>query len=58
MSASGFSFAVAHVDRNCAARRSTLVTPHGPVQMPAFMPVGTVGSVKGILVEQLREIGV
>ncbi len=57
MSASGFGFAVHHVDAGCASRRSTLVTPHGPVEMPAFMPVGTLGTVKGIEVRQLRETG-
>jgi queuine tRNA-ribosyltransferase len=45
------------VDARCAARRSTFHTPHGPVEMPAFMPVGTVASVKGIEVEQLRACG-
>ena len=40
-----------------ARRRSTLHTPHGPVEMPAFMPVGTLGSVKGIEIEQLRQTG-
>ncbi len=57
-SAGRFAFHVEHVDAGCAARRSTFHTPHGPVQMPAFMPVGTIGSVKGILVEQLRQAGV
>lgn len=57
MSAERFGFQVHHVDAGCAARRSTFHTPHGAVEMPAFMPVGTVGSVKGILVEQLRQTG-
>ncbi|MEC9389473.1 MAG: tRNA guanosine(34) transglycosylase Tgt [Myxococcota bacterium] len=41
-----------------AARTGTLQTPHGPVQTPAFMPVGTKGTVKGIVPEELREVGV
>jgi queuine tRNA-ribosyltransferase len=53
-----FSFQLHHVDAGCAARRSTFRTPHGPVQMPAFMPVGTAASVKGIVVDQLRPAGV
>lgn len=58
MNAGRFAFHVDHVDSVSSARRSTFHTPHGSVEMPAFMPVGTIGSVKGILVEQLREIGV
>jgi queuine tRNA-ribosyltransferase len=53
-----FAFRVHHVDARTAARRSTFVTPHGPVEMPAFMPVGTAGTVKGILVDRLRPAGV
>lgn len=33
------------------------MTPHGAVEMPAFMPVGTGGAVKGVLVEQLWRSG-
>lgn len=57
MSASGFSFTLHHVDAACAARRSTFVTPHGPVEMPAFMPVGTLGTVKGVEIQHLRQTG-
>jgi queuine tRNA-ribosyltransferase len=39
------------------ARRGTFHTPHGPVETPAFMPVGTVGTVKGITADQLRGTG-
>jgi queuine tRNA-ribosyltransferase len=52
-----FSFHLHHVDAGCAARRSTFCTPHGPVEMPAFMPVGTQGSVKGLEIEQIRGTG-
>jgi queuine tRNA-ribosyltransferase len=31
-----------------AARAGVLETPHGPVETPAFMPVGTVGTVKAL----------
>jgi queuine tRNA-ribosyltransferase len=54
---SAFRFEFHHVDAACAARLSTFHTPHGPVEMPAFMPVGTLGTVKGLLVEQLRRTG-
>lgn len=40
-----------------AARRGQLVFPRGTVQTPTFMPVGTYGSVKGVLPEQLRALG-
>lgn len=53
----GFTFTVHHQDTACAARRSTFTTPHGAVEMPAFMPVGTVGTVKGVLPDQLRQTG-
>lgn len=39
------------------ARRGTLITPHGAVETPAFMPVGTLGTVKGVEVEPLRATG-
>jgi hypothetical protein len=40
-----------------AARRGRLSFPRGTVETPAFMPVGTYGSVKGVLPEQLRALG-
>jgi len=39
------------------ARRGMLHTPHGPVPTPAFMPVGTYGTVKAMTPPDLREIG-
>ena len=44
-------------DKNSAARRGVLKTAHGEVSTPAFMPVGTAGTVKGITPAQLREVG-
>ena len=40
-----------------AARACTLQTAHGPVQTPVFMPVGTLGTVKGVDPRELTEIG-
>ena len=40
------------------ARAGVLHTAHGDVPTPAFMPVGTKASVKGIEPERLRELGV
>ncbi len=53
----GFSFTLRHTDAGSQARRATFVTPHGPVEMPAFMPVGTHAAVKGLTIEQLRATG-
>jgi len=51
----GFSFEVEA--RDGRARAGRLVTPHGEVATPAFMPVGTSGAVKAVLHRDLREIG-
>ncbi len=44
-------------DAGTAARRGVLRTPHGDIQTPAFMPVGTHGAVRGVLPVELRELG-
>lgn len=43
--------------QDCAARGGRLHTAHGTVTTPAFMPVGTQGTVKGLTPAQLRELG-
>ena len=43
--------------RDGAARRGRLETAHGVVETPAFMPVGTAGTVKGVLPEQVAASG-
>ena len=40
-----------------AARRGTLTLAHGTVETPAFMPVGTYGTVKAMSPRELEEIG-
>jgi queuine tRNA-ribosyltransferase len=57
MSSSAFGFEILHEDAGSAARASRLATPHGPVDLPAFMPVGTQGTVKGVDAGRLRETG-
>jgi queuine tRNA-ribosyltransferase len=52
-----FSFELHAIDSGSAARAGTFHTPHGPVEMPAFMPVGTQGTVKGLTVESLGASG-
>ena len=46
-----------HTDSQTAARRGRFHTPHGAVEMPAFMPVGTQGTVKGLEIDQIRATG-
>ena len=53
----GFDFQVSNRDAHSKARCGTLQTPHGAVQTPVFMPVGTAGTVKGISQEELEELG-
>lgn len=38
------------------ARTSRLLMPHGPVDAPVFMPVGTQGTMKGLTSEQLEDL--
>jgi len=57
MASSDFSFTLHHADARTAARRSTFQTPHGKVEMPAFMPVGTLATVKGLTIDQVRATG-
>lgn len=54
---SQFAFHLDHADQTTAARSGRWVTPHGTVQTPAFMPVGTLATVKGLTPDQLRETG-
>ncbi|MFM8524293.1 MAG: tRNA guanosine(34) transglycosylase Tgt [Cyanobacteriota bacterium] len=55
--ATPFSFQISHRCGCTAARCGTFHTPHGPVQTPRFMPVGTLASVKGVSPAQLAETG-
>src|SRR5260221_8817548 len=50
-----FSFGVTHPDGR--ARRARIATPHGEVDTPAFMPVGTQGAVKGVTHRDLESLG-
>ena len=51
-----FSFEVLHTNSG-GARRGRLVTPHGAIETPAFMPVGTQATVKSLRQEDLEELG-
>ena len=50
-------FEVIKKDSNTSARLGRLTTPHGIVDTPAFMPVGTAGTVKGVTPEEVLESG-
>ena len=54
---SPLTFTVEATCPGTAARAATLVTPHGPVKTPVFMPVGTQGAVKAVHPRPLRELG-
>jgi queuine tRNA-ribosyltransferase len=50
------SFEPLATDRHSKARRGRLTTAHDDIDTPAFMPVGTQGSVKGVSPRELREL--
>ncbi|SON55571.1 Queuine tRNA-ribosyltransferase [Hartmannibacter diazotrophicus] len=50
-----FSFQIHATDGK--ARRGTITTPHGKVRTPAFMPVGTQGTVKAMFMDDVRSTG-
>jgi len=51
----GFHFSISRTDQR--ARRGRLTTPHGAVETPFFMPVGTQATVKGLRNEALEALG-
>lgn len=55
---SRFSFEVEAKDTRSKARLGKMVTPHGVVNTPVFMPVGSKGAVKTLSPQDLKEIGV
>lgn len=50
-------FKILKKSRNSLARLGVIETKHGVIHTPAFVPVGTQATVKGLTVEQLKEIG-
>lgn len=52
-----FYLEILHVDKQTGARYGILHTPHGNVEIPMFMPVGTLATVKTLSPEELKEIG-
>lgn len=52
-----FQFHLKKQDSQTSARLGEMVTPHGIVNTPAFMPVGTQGTVKSMLPEEIKNCG-
>jgi queuine tRNA-ribosyltransferase len=56
-SKNGFAFEINHAADSGLARVGTLSTPHGQIQTPAFIPVGTKATVKTVLPEAMENLG-
>ncbi|MBE5739977.1 MAG: tRNA guanosine(34) transglycosylase Tgt [Clostridiales bacterium] len=52
-----FSFEVIRTDPETGARAGVLHTPHGDIETPVYMPVGTQATVKGVFPRDLKEAG-
>lgn len=50
-----FKFRVVHVDKHSKARAGEIITPHGVIPTPVFMPVGTHGAIKALQVKELYD---
>ena len=57
MGAKGFYLEIKHIDKNSGARYGILHTPHGDVEVPMFMPVGTLATVKTLSPEEVKACG-
>ena len=51
------TYELLHKDKTTGARRGIVHTPHGDIQTPVFMPVGTQATVKSMTPEELKEVG-
>lgn len=57
-SKTGFTFEiVSNPKSNSSARAGTIETPHGQIETPAFIPVGTKATVKSVMPETMKELG-
>ena len=52
-----FWFELQHVEKYTGARAGVFHTPHGDIQTPVYMPVGTQATVKGVYPKELKEAG-
>lgn len=51
------TYELLHKDKETGARRGVIHTPHGDIQTPVFMPVGTQAAVKSMRPEQVKDMG-
>ena len=51
-----FRFELLHVDKHTGARRGRFYTPHGVIETPAYMPVGTQATVKAMTPRDLDDV--
>lgn len=51
------TYELLHKDEGTGARRGVIHTPHGDIQTPVFMPVGTQAAVKSMRPEQVKDMG-
>ena len=51
-----FEFELLHIDKYTGARRGRLHTPHGVIETPVYMPVGTQATVKTVSPEELKDL--
>lgn len=54
---SGFSFDITAAPEKGLARAGVIHTPHGDIETPAFIPVGTKATVKSVLVDSMEDLG-
>ena len=52
-----FEYKIKKVCKQSGARIGELKTPHGIIETPVFMPVGTLATVKGLKPEELKSVG-
>lgn len=52
-----FKYELLHVCKQSGARRGRLHTPHGVIETPCYMPVGTQATVKAMLPRDVKEVG-
>ncbi len=55
MAKEAITYELLHVDKNSGARRGVIHTPHGDIQTPVFMPVGTQATVKSMTPDELKD---
>jgi queuine tRNA-ribosyltransferase len=53
-----FKYKLIHKDKNSNARAGVIITPHGEIPTPVFMPVGTHGAIKALQPNQLTDLDI